>query len=218
MTCWIVIYIYSISISIYLFIHLLTLNFPDKGKNVPALKNAEVICTVPCRSLLSPSYYHSFGMTDNYFIFIEQPFKLDILRMATAYMRGVNWASCLKFCPEENVRKRVLSLSSCLYSLIDNLCVCVFYQTLIHLIERKTGKVVDTKYYTGSLVVYHHVNAFEVDGHVIFDVIAYNDCSLYDMFYINNMKEEMASHDKPYSKPSYRRYVLPIHPDKVGEV
>lgn len=24
--------------------------------------------------------------------------------MATAYMRGVNWASCLKFCPEENVR------------------------------------------------------------------------------------------------------------------
>jgi carotenoid cleavage dioxygenase-like enzyme len=68
------------------------------------LKNLEVICTVPCRSLLSPSYYHSFGMTDNYFIFIEQPFKLDILKMATAYMRGVNWASCLKFFPEENVR------------------------------------------------------------------------------------------------------------------
>lgn len=53
--------------------------------------------------MLTPSYYHSFGMTDNYFIFIEQPLKLDILRMATAYMRGVNWASCLKFCPEENV-------------------------------------------------------------------------------------------------------------------
>lgn len=76
----------------------------DKDKNAPALKNVEVVCTVPCRSLLTPSYYHSFGMTENYFIFIEQPLKLDILRMATAYMRGVSWASCLKFCPEENVR------------------------------------------------------------------------------------------------------------------
>jgi carotenoid cleavage dioxygenase-like enzyme len=74
---------------------------PETGKS--PLKKAEVLCTVPCRSLLSPSYYHSFGMTDNYFIFIEQPFKLDILKMATAYMRGVNWASCLKHCPEENV-------------------------------------------------------------------------------------------------------------------
>lgn len=74
----------------------------------------ETICTVPCRSLLTPSYYHSFGMTDNYFIFIEQPFKLDILKMATAYMRGVNWASCLKFCPEENVS----GLSSCMSFLV----------------------------------------------------------------------------------------------------
>lgn len=80
------------------------MSFSDSAKNVPALKKAEVICSVPCRTLLTPSYYHSFGMTDNYFIFIEQPFKLDIVKMATAYMRGVNWASCLKFSPEENVR------------------------------------------------------------------------------------------------------------------
>lgn len=84
--------------------HILTFYVSDKGKNVHALKNVETVCTVPSRTLLTPSYYHSFGMTDNYFIFIEQPFKLDILKMATAYMRGVNWASCLKFCPEENVR------------------------------------------------------------------------------------------------------------------
>lgn len=76
----------------------------DKGKKVPALKNVELICTIPCRSLLTPSYYHSFGITDNYIVFIEQPFKLDILKMATAYMRGVNWASCMKFSPDENVR------------------------------------------------------------------------------------------------------------------
>ncbi|KAL3040941.1 hypothetical protein OYC64_011844 [Pagothenia borchgrevinki] len=169
----------------------------EKDKNssekwAPALKSSEVVCTVPCRSLLTPSYYHSFGMTDNYFIFIEQPFKLDILKMATAYMRGVNWASCLKFCPDES--------------------------TLIHLIDRKTCKVLETKYYTGAMVVYHHVNAFEDDGHVIFDVIAYSDTSLYNMFYLSKLKEGF--HDESYSKPSYKRFVLPVHSDKgvaVGE-
>uniref|UniRef100_A0A3Q4GSZ2 Beta-carotene oxygenase 1 n=1 Tax=Neolamprologus brichardi TaxID=32507 RepID=A0A3Q4GSZ2_NEOBR len=142
----------------------------DKG---PALKNVEVICSVPCRSLLMPSYYHSFGMTDNYIIFVEMPFKLDILKMATAYMRGVSWASCLKFCPEEN--------------------------TLIHLVDRKTGKEVETKYYTGAMVLYHHVNAFEDDGHVVFDVIAYTDNSLYDMFYLSNLKEKSQFDEKRFS-------------------
>uniref|UniRef100_A0A3Q3VXB4 Uncharacterized protein n=1 Tax=Mola mola TaxID=94237 RepID=A0A3Q3VXB4_MOLML len=165
-----------------------------KGKNVPALKNVEVISSVSCRSLLTPSYYHSFGMTDNYFIFIEQPLKLEILKMATAYMRGVNWASCLKFCPEEN--------------------------TLIHVIDRKTGKEVETKYYTGAMVVYHHVNAFEDDDHLIFDVIAYKDNSLYEMFYLSKLKEDPGSRDDAYSKPSYKRFALPLHSDKgiaVGE-
>ncbi|XP_054479186.1 beta,beta-carotene 15,15'-dioxygenase [Anoplopoma fimbria] len=164
----------------------------DKDMNVPALKNVEVICTVPCRSLFTPSYYHSFGITDNYFIFIEQPLKLDILKMATAYLRGVNWASCLKFCPEEN--------------------------TLIHLIDRKTGKEVETKYYTGAMVVYHHVNAFEDDGHVIVDVIAYKDNSLYDMFYLSKLKESSSFRDDSYSKPSYKRFALPVESDKGAAV
>uniref|UniRef100_A0A3B4AVD9 Uncharacterized protein n=1 Tax=Periophthalmus magnuspinnatus TaxID=409849 RepID=A0A3B4AVD9_9GOBI len=166
---------------------------PDKGTLSGALKKAEVVCTVPCRSLLTPSYYHSFGMTENYFIFIEQPFKLDILKMATAYMRGVNWASCLKFCPDEN--------------------------TLIHVIDRKTGKEVETKYYTGAMVVYHHVNAFEEDGHVVFDVIAYRDNSLYNMFYLSKLKEA-GSHDDGYVQPNCRRFVLPVRSDKgvaIGE-
>uniref|UniRef100_A0A671VQC2 Beta-carotene oxygenase 1 n=1 Tax=Sparus aurata TaxID=8175 RepID=A0A671VQC2_SPAAU len=164
----------------------------DEGKNVPVLKNAEVVCSVPCRSLLTPSYYHSFGMTDNYFIFIEQPLKLDILKMATAYMRGVNWASCMKYCPDED--------------------------TLIHLIDRRTGKEVETKYYTGSMVVYHHVNAFEEDGHVVFDVIAYKDKGVYDMFFLSKLNKN--TQDDAYSKPGYKRFVLPIQSDKgiaVGE-
>ncbi|RVE58925.1 hypothetical protein OJAV_G00199080 [Oryzias javanicus] len=178
----------------YIFFKIPAVTEKEKGKNVPPLKKVEVICTVPCHSLLSPCYYHSFGMTENYIIFIEQPFKLDILRMATAYMRGVNWASCMKFFPEES--------------------------TLIHLIEKKTGKKVEMKYHTGAMVVYHHVNAYEDDGHVVLDVIAYDDTSLYEMFYLSRLKKDISFQSNGYTKPNYRRFVLPVRSDKgiaVGE-
>jgi len=69
----------------------------DAEKKKPALHQLERICSIPCRSSLSPSYFHSFGMTERYVVFVEQPYKLDILKLASAYFRGVNWGSCLKF-------------------------------------------------------------------------------------------------------------------------
>ncbi|XP_062869248.1 beta,beta-carotene 15,15'-dioxygenase [Trichomycterus rosablanca] len=158
----------------------------------PALTIVEIMCTVPCRSLLTPSYYHSFGMTENYFIFIEQPLKLDILKMATAYLRGVSWSTCLKFQPED--------------------------QVVIHLIDRNTRKEVSLKYHTGAMVVYHHVNAFEEDGHVICDVIAYDDYRLYEMFYLDKLKEQSASAtNHVQTEARYKRFVLPLT-DKDAEV
>lgn len=85
-------------------------------------------------------------------------------------------------------------------------------QALIHLIDRHTKKEVDVKYYTDTMVVYHHVNAFEEDGHVIVDVIAYDDNSLYDTFYLDKLKEQPAS--STTIMPKYKRFVLPNN-DKV---
>lgn len=76
----------------------------DRMKGKSPLKRTEVLCSIASRSLLSPSYYHSFGITENYIVFLEQPFNMDILKMATAYIRGTSWASCLAFHKEEKVR------------------------------------------------------------------------------------------------------------------
>lgn len=92
----------------------------------------------------------------------------------------------------------------------------LFHQTIIHLIDKKTRKEVETKYLTGTMVVYHHVNAYEEDGHVVFDIIAYDNTSLYEMFYISRLKEHGNTYDENYCKPTYRRFVLPTSSDKVG--
>ncbi|XP_067314298.1 beta,beta-carotene 15,15'-dioxygenase [Pseudorasbora parva] len=165
-------------------------NASDKEKK-PALGKLEQVCAIPFRSSLYPSYFHSFGMTENYIIFVEQAFKLDILKLATAYFRDVNWGSCLKFDKDDI--------------------------TLIHLVNKKTGKTVSTKYYADPFVVFHHINAYEEDGHVVFDLITYQDSNLYEMFYIQNMKQDVADFietNKDFSQPTCQRFVLPLNIDK----
>ncbi|XP_018410905.1 PREDICTED: beta,beta-carotene 15,15'-dioxygenase [Nanorana parkeri] len=156
------------------------------------LKNAEVLCSIPAHHLLSPSYYHSFGMTENYIIFIEQPLKLDILKLATAYFRGVNWGSCIIFNKDE--------------------------KTWFHIIDKRTKKPVAEKFYADALVVYHHINAYEEDGHVVFDIIAYKDNSLYEMFYMANLEKDLCQETTTTSIPTFKRFVVPLQCAKKAEV
>ncbi|XP_053305117.1 beta,beta-carotene 15,15'-dioxygenase isoform X2 [Spea bombifrons] len=160
-------------------------------KKKSPLKNAEVLCSIPAHRMLSPSYYHSFGMTENYIVFLEQPLKLDIMKMATAYFRGVNWASCIAFHGDE--------------------------KTWIHIIDKRSKKPVAQKFYTDALVAYHHANAYEEDGHIVFDIVTYKDNSLYDMFYMANIKKGLSEDAVLTSIPTCMRYVIPLQPDKNAE-
>lgn len=163
----------------------------DKDKKKPTLSNVEQVCSIPFRSSLYPSYFHSFGMTENYIVFVEQAFKLDILKLATAYFRGVNWGACLKFDKDD--------------------------VTTFHLIDRKTGKAVSTNFCGDPFVTFHHINAFEESGHVVCDLITYKDSNLYEMFYIENMKQDadkFIENNKIFSPPVCQRFVLPINVEK----
>ncbi|XP_074144323.1 beta,beta-carotene 15,15'-dioxygenase isoform X2 [Sminthopsis crassicaudata] len=165
---------------------------PEKKKKKNNLKHLEVICSIPSRSLLNPSYYHSFGITENYIIFLEQPFKLDILKMATAYIRGANWASCITFHEED--------------------------KTYIHIIDRKTRRTLQTKFYADPMIVFHHVNAYEEENHIVFDVISYKDHSLYQFFYLANLNQFFEQNSKLTSTPTLKRFVIPLQMDKDAEI
>uniref|UniRef100_A0A667HCY6 Beta-carotene oxygenase 1 n=1 Tax=Lynx canadensis TaxID=61383 RepID=A0A667HCY6_LYNCA len=165
---------------------------PEDAKGKNPLKHTEVFGSITSRSLLSPSYYHSFGVTENYIVFLEQPFKLDILKMSTAYIRGVNWASCLAFHRED--------------------------KTYIHIVDQRTGKPVPTKFYADPMVVFHHVNAYEEDGCLVFDVIAYEDGSLYQLFYLANLNQDFEENSRLTSIPTLRRFAVPLDVDKNAEV
>lgn len=65
------------------------------------------------------------------------------------------------------------------------------------------------------MVLFHHVNAYEEEDHVVFDIISYKDNSLYQMFYLKNLDGNFENNTKLNSIPTCKRFVIPLQYDKV---
>lgn len=105
----------------------------------PSLNNildtGKVIASIPSSSSLGMSYFHSFGLSENYIIFLEQSVKFSF----TSYATGILWNK---------------PMSEAFYT-------DPAWNTRIHLINRKTGEIVQQKMHTDPLFVFHHINAYE---------------------------------------------------------
>ncbi len=105
-----------------------------------------------------PGYIHSFGMTENYLVLVEYPFKLlKPLNLATGvapFIENYKWL------PEQPTRFLLISLDS--------------------------GELVK-EFYADSFFSFHHINAFERDGEVIVDLCAYDDPSVIDMLFLDKL-------------------------------
>ena len=59
--------------------------FPNKARkditDYSMFDKAFVLASVPVRKMFCPSYMHSFGITENYFVIIEQPLSITVPRM-----------------------------------------------------------------------------------------------------------------------------------------
>lgn len=198
----------------------------DKDRKKPVLRKVQQVCSIPFRSTLFPSYFHSFGMSENYIVFVEQPFKLDMVKLATAYFRGVTWGSCLKFDKDDAVSpfhfllaaKPEFQVTKGQIRLNPTPTPTLLLQTLFHVINRTTGKAVSSRFYGDALVVFHHVNAYEDGGHLVCDLITYSDSSLYDMFYIRNIRQDTSTFvrsNQSFSPPVCKRFVFPLDVNKV---
>jgi hypothetical protein len=103
------------------------------------------------------SYVHSFSLTPNYLIFIEYPFYWNI----TEIILSTNILPSMKWEPNSFANIMVINL--------------------------KTNEVEKT-FETAPFFSFHHVNAYEDDdGDIILDLIAYNDSSCIENFYMENL-------------------------------
>ncbi|XP_054266986.1 carotenoid isomerooxygenase-like [Macrosteles quadrilineatus] len=148
---------------------------------------AEVVASVKARWPLHPSYMHTFGLTDNFYVIVEQPLTMSVPSMVKTQIKGdEKLTACFKFFPDE--------------------------QTLFHVVDRSTGHNVQT-FSCEPFFFFHIINQFEQDGHLVIDICCYSDGDMIDALYRDAM--ENMNQNPDYAR-LFRgrplRFVLPLAP------
>jgi len=119
-----------------------------------------------------PAYMHSFGLTDQYVVLAEFPFVVNPLELA---VKDRPFVENYSWRPERGTR--------------------------FLLIDRDTGEVAADPV-AEPFFAFHHVNAFEDGGEVVADVVTYEDPSIIESFYV----EEITSPEFAVEGGTLRRY------------
>eukprot|EP00095_Tigriopus_kingsejongensis_P002424 maker-scaffold386_size188734-snap-gene-0.22 protein:Tk02424 transcript:maker-scaffold386_size188734-snap-gene-0.22-mRNA-1 annotation:"-carotene -monooxygenase-like" len=145
---------------------------PAEGTDGSTLQEASIVAKVPSRSSWDLPYFHSFGMSENYFIFAESPMTINMRR---GLFSGVTQS------PPENFFEWDPNGTS----------------TFI-LVKRDTGEVYPIRYDSRPFACFHHINAYEEDNQVVVDICV-ADGTMYKTLYIDALRDGTAN--VPVSEP-----------------
>lgn len=170
----------------------------DSGekRELSMFDQATIVASVPSRWLLNPSYMHTFGITDNYFIIVEQPLAISFIGMTIAHIKKDPMINCFKWHENESA--------------------------LIHVISRETGQLMRT-FVAETFFYLHIINQFETRDreYVVLDICCYRDPKMLECMYIDAMKNMHGDADfGRLFRARPLRFVLPmreLHPDTPSE-
>lgn len=155
-------------------------------------EDAHIVATLPCRWKLHPGYMHTFGLTERYFVIVEQPMSVSLTEYIKAQLYNQNLSACLKWYEDK--------------------------PTLFHLVERASGKVVQS-YESEAFFYLHIINAYEQDGHVVVDICSYKNPEMINCMYLEaivNMQTNPNYASLFRGRPL--RFVLPLGAGGGSEV
>ncbi|KAJ8786827.1 hypothetical protein J1605_023354 [Eschrichtius robustus] len=136
---------------------------PEKVDLGETIHGAQVICSIASAERMKPSYYHSFGMTRNYIVFIEQPLKMNLWKIITSKIRGKAFSDGISWEPQ--------------------------YNTRFHVVDKHTGQLLPGMYYSKPFVTFHQINAFEDQGCVIIDLCCQDDGRSLEVYQLQNLRK-----------------------------
>ncbi|XP_075694887.1 carotenoid-cleaving dioxygenase, mitochondrial-like [Rhinoderma darwinii] len=159
----------------------------QKSEDDDTLHGAQVICSIPASDNWNPSYYHSFGMTENYIVFIEQPMKMNLMKIITCNITGSPISNCLSWDPR--------------------------YDTVFHVANKHTGELHSVTFHTQAVAMFHQINAYEDQDCIVLDLCCQDDGVVVQLFRLQNLHKSGKALDEIYHavpKSFPRRFVLPL--------
>ncbi|XP_039751463.1 carotenoid isomerooxygenase [Pararge aegeria] len=155
----------------------------SNNKEGDIFETAEVVGSMKPRWRLNPAYMHSFGLTENYFVIIDQPLCVSLVNMVRRYIVPEPFSTTIVSYPE--------------------------YETNIILIHRETGAT--TQYTTDTLFFMHIINCFELDGKVLVDLCTYKDGNIIDAMHLDAIKNMQSNPDYgQWARSRPKRITIPI--------
>lgn len=147
-------------------------------------EDSHIVASVPSRWKFYPGYMHTFGITEHYFVIVEQPLSVSVPEMLRSQLLSKPLASNFKWFADQN--------------------------TCIYLLSRATGKLKHT-YEADAFFYLHIVNAYETGDYVVLDICCYKDPAMLDCMYTEAMQNMQTNPDYARmfrAKPL--RFVLPL--------
>ncbi|ETN86264.1 hypothetical protein NECAME_16451 [Necator americanus] len=132
------------------------------SSNSHSFENTELLGTVAAANTWAPSYYHSFGITENYFILFESPERINLKKIIFKNFLATSFNECMYW--------------------DDSLAVNVI------LFDRINSRTVERKITSDAFFTFHHANAFEKDGFVVVDYCKYDNPGSFDDLLLEHMR------------------------------
>ena len=83
-------------------------------------------------------------------------------------------------------------------------------QTRFHVIKKSTGEVLPVKYEAGPMFYFHTINAYEEGGAIVVDIAAFDDATIINRLFLENLKKTDEEPRTQGDFPPVRRYTLPL--------
>lgn len=160
---------------------------PDPAAKTP-FSEAKVIASAPSRFKGSISFTHTFGLTDKFFVQLEQPLTMSITDLVLMQTRGRNVSDCFNDNKGETLDFILLSKAS--------------------------GHRLPVTFKAPSGVIFHFANCYEEEDHVICDASFWpgGSSSVKEMF-LETFAKNLQAGDYGVGKNHFARFVLPLKYD-----
>ncbi|XP_040571425.1 beta,beta-carotene 15,15'-dioxygenase [Lepeophtheirus salmonis] len=153
------------------------------GDNFPT--ETKFVSTIPSRFPHHIGYFHSFGMTDNYLIFCEQPMAYDVNKLKHNKNQRSSSRDCLEWMAGE--------------------------RNHFYIVDKKTGRNIEINYVTDrSYFFFNFVNCYESRGHIVVDMLTYDGPEIMDSMWVEKLKS-CPDFYANNSNSRLMRFVLPLH-------
>ena len=130
---------------------------------------------------------HSFSVTENFYVLIEQPLSVSVTAAASAMIKGRPMSSALRWDGNTDVK--------------------------FHLIDKRTERKYPIKFVSKAFFFLHTINAYEEADHMVVDICCYDSPAMMDLMFIEKLQTAQTDNNyAPLFRGRPKRFLLPLKP------